>query len=325
MMDKLELRLPRMTQFQANPREFILASRHFEKSTRTMRSGRYEWVTDLRPTGIDGLLHYSLKRQENDPHEGEHKLELLDTGFKSFASIRAQIEATIEEPIDDLEVMRIDLCSDVQNIPVDWFFDRLRVRFKRVCYEMGLLKYQRVGKAGIQTITAGKRPNLVRAYDKIAEYKDQLRKLNRRRSFDADKLTLEDVFGVSEADTITRIERQFGGGRIPSQIDCFGKLTNLPDFNPFTNVEVANGSGAGIPTIPECGLDAWLTGTRLRELREEMGAQQFNRWLNYNANGNGARYRKKYSPFLEPEFDGHFTAKTLFEVYCSSMEKQLAA
>jgi hypothetical protein len=323
MIDKLELRLPRMTLFQPGPREFMLESRHFPNSTRTMPSGRYEWVTDLRPIGIDGLLHFSLKRKEHDPHEGEHKLELLDTGFKTFGELQAQVGAVVAGPTDDLELMRIDLCADVHGVSVDWFFDRLRVRFKRVCYEMGLLKYQRIGKAGIQTITAGRRPNIVRVYDKVAEYKDQLRKLNRKRS--AEALTLEGKFGVREDATITRIERQFGGGRVPMQIDCLGKLRSLPDFNPFTNVLIANGSRVGAPTLAECGFDAWLTGTRLRELQDEMGTQQFNRWLNVNSEGNGARYRKKYSQFLQPEFDLCFTADTLFETYRDSVERQLAA
>jgi hypothetical protein len=325
MIDKLELRLPRLTQFRPEPREFMLESRHFANSARTMPSGRHEWVTDLRPVGIDGLLHYSLKRKENDPHEGEHKLELLDTGFKTFGELLGQVSAALEGPTDDLEVMRIDLCADIRGVPVDWFFDRLRVRFKRVCYEMGLLKYQRIGKAGIQTITAGKRPNLVRVYDKVAEYKDQLRKLNRKRSADANELTLEGEFGVAENATITRIERQFGGGRIPMKIDSLGKLRILPEFNPFTNVEIANGSGAGTPPLAECGFDAWVTGTRLRQLQDEMGLQQFNRWLNVSSGGNGARYRKKYFQFLQPDFDTCVTSLTLFEVYRESMEKQLAA
>ena len=145
-----------------------------------MGSGRYEWVSDLRPVGIDALLHYGLKRKEGDPHEGEHKLELLDTGTKSYSGIVAEIEGTVESAIDDLDVMRIDLCADLYEVPVEWFLPRVRVKFKRVAYEMGILKYQKIGKAGIQTITAGKRPNIVRIYDKVAEYSEQLRRLKRK-------------------------------------------------------------------------------------------------------------------------------------------------
>ncbi len=56
-----------------------------------------------------------------------------------------------------------------------------------------------------------------------------------------------------------------------------------------------------------------------------MGRQQFNRWLNVNSVGNGARYRKKYAAFLEPHLDDRLTADTLFAAYSESVTKQLAA
>lgn len=325
MIDKLELRLPALTPICAPVREFILESRHFTNSSRAVSSGRYEWVTDIRPIGIDALLHYSLKRNEDDPHEGEHKLELLDTGEKSYSDLVAQVERTVECAIEDFEVMRIDLCADMLGIPIDWFLSRIRVKHKRIAHEIGRLKFQRIGKAGIQTLSAGKRPNMLRIYDKVAEYKVQFKKLVRKRSRDADELTLEKEFGVSENSVITRIERQFGGGRIPLSIDCFGQLSRLPDFNPFTNIEIRNGTGARVPTIQECGLDKWLTGTRLHQLKEEMGEQHFSRWLNVNSLRNAARYRETYSDFLQPDGDNLVTAQTIFETYRESVIKQLAA
>jgi hypothetical protein len=129
----------------------------------------------------------------------------------------------------------------------------------------------------------------------VAEYKDQLRKLRRQRGKEADELTLETEFGISKNAVITRVERQFGGHRIPALVDCFGQLSRLPEFDPFTNIEICNGTGARVPTIPECGLDMWLAGTRLRELQAKMGESQFRRWLSANSVGNSARYRKQYS------------------------------
>jgi hypothetical protein len=325
LIDKLELRLPALTLFRAEVREFILESRHFKKSARTMGSGRYEWVTNLNPVGIDALLHFGLKRPENDPHEGEHKLELMDTGQKSYSSLVAQIESTIEESVDDLELMRIDLCADVLEVPVEWFLPRLRVKFKRVAHEVGLLKYQRIGKAGIQTISAGKRPNIVRIYDKVAEYKEQLRKIRKKQSRDSDEVTLKAEFGVSENATITRVERQFGGNRIPHEIDCFHRLSHLPNFNPFTNIQISNATGSNVPTIKECGADKWLAGTRLRELKDELGEQQFQRWLSVNTSGNAARFRKRYSQFLQPDGKNLVTSESIFEMYRASVIRQLAA
>lgn len=324
-MDKLELRLPRMSQFRPEVREFMLESRHFENSTRTRPSARYSWVTDLRPIGRDALLHFSLKRDERDPHAGEHKLELLDTGLKGYSKITGQIESTIEGPIADLETMRIDLCADMIGTPMEWFLPRLRVKFKRVAHEIGTLKAQRIGKAGIQTLSAGKRPNMFRAYDKVAECKDQLRKLQRKRSKDADDLTLKSEFGISETAVITRLEQQFGGNRIPKPVATFGDLPRLPEFNPFTRIEISNGTAARVPTIEERGLDTWLKGTQLRQLLDEMGLHQFRRWLNAHTNGNSARVRKQYAEFLQPENDDRVTTKTVFETYRDSVKRQLAA
>jgi hypothetical protein len=325
MIDKLELRLPSLTPIRPLAREFMAESCHFKNSSRTMGSGRYEWVTDLRPVGIDALLHYSLKRKENDPHEGEHKLELLDTGKKGYSDLVAQVEQTVECPIDDFEVMRIDLCADMHGIPVEWFLDRAHVKYKRVAHEFGVPKYQRIGKAGIQTLSVGKRPNMVRFYDKVAEYQDQLRKLQRRRSGHADELTLESQFGVSANAVITRVERQFGGQRLPAGIDCFGQLSSLPEYNPFTNIEISNGTGGTTPTIQDCGFDAWLAGTRLRQVQDTMGTQQFRRWLNKSSSRNGSRYREKYSDFLMPDGENLVTTQTIYEIYRESVIRQLAA
>jgi hypothetical protein len=282
-------------------------------------------MTDLRPVGIDANLHFSLKRKENDPHEGEHKLELMDTGFKSFNSLVTQVENTIEQSSEDLDILRIDLCADVPEVPVDWFLPRIRVKFKRISYEMGNLKYKRIGKAGIQTISAGKRPNIVRVYDKVEEYKVQLSKKRRKQSRDSDELTLKSEFGISEKATITRVERQFGRRDIPRHISCFGLLSRLPDFDPFTNIEILNGTGASVPTLKKCGLDIWLSGTRLREIQDEIGKQAFHRWLSANSSGNAARYLKRYGDFLQPDGPNLLTREKLVEIYRASVINQLAA
>lgn len=326
MIDKLELRLPAMTLFRPEVREFILESRHFENSSRVIPSKRYQWVTDLRPIKLDALLHYGLKRGENEPRRGDHKLELLDTGTKHYSALIEQIENVTEGSSHDLEIMRVDLCADLYGTPMEWFLHRARVRFKRIAHEIGVFKYQRIGKAGVQTLSAGKRPNMIRFYDKVAEYQDQLRKIKRKRGkLEAEKLTLESEFGIPETTVITRVERQFGGNRIPAIIDSLGKLPRLPEFNPFTNVEIRNGSGARVPTIQERGLNTWLKGSHLRELLDKMGEQQFHRFLNANSSGNAKRYLTKYADFLQPDGDNLVTTGTLFETYRDSVVRQLSA
>ena len=86
-----------------------------------------------------------------------------------------------------------------------------------------------------------------------------------------------------------------------------------------------NGNGAKVPTVKKCGLDVWLTGTRLRELQDEWGQQQFRRWMSKRSNGNAARYLKRYSDFLQPSQDSLVTTDSLYETYRESVTRQLAA
>lgn len=333
-IDKLDLRLPRVTTLRPSVAAFIKDSEDVEDSSRRQQSRYYSFVCDLRPIEIDARLHLGLKRAEDDDHANEGKLELIDAGTKGLSELRAVIESVVDCPPDDLGIMRIDLCADIVGVPVQWFFDKTRVRFKRLAREIGELKSDRIGKLGIQTLTAGMRPNVVRIYDKAAEYREQLRK-ELRRAKGACELTLESRFGVSEDAIITRIERQFGGGSVPTivryegeqrittRIESFGELTRLPRSNPFSNLEIVNGTGAGMPAVEDCELGYWLKGTRLRQLLEEMGLQQFCRWLNRSSAGNAARIRKEYAAFLELG-EPVITAETVSEIYRQSVKEQLA-
>ena len=332
-IDKLDLRLPRATRLRPAVAAFIDESRATESSTRRLGSRYYNFVTDLRPMEIDARLHVGLKFPES--HAGEGKLELIDTGTKSLREITAEIMEVIDYSPVDLEIMRIDLCADMHGIPVEWFLNRARVKFKRIAREIAELKAERIGKVGIQTLTAGQRPNLIRFYDKVAEYKDQLKKLQRKMPQTMrSELTLQYVFGVAEDAIITRIERQYGGGSVPviaggedkraTKIEVFGELGQLPDANPFANVEIALGKFARTPTLEECDLNTYAVGKLLREWRDEMGPQQFHRFLNAKSSGNAARYEKRYAPFLDPG-DEVITGQTIYETYRESVERQLAA
>ena len=102
-------------------------------------------------------------------------------------------------------------------------------------------------------------------------------------------------------------------------------MSNLPEFDPFTNIEILNGTGASLPTLTECGLDMWLTGTALRARQDELGQQAFRRWLSANSSGNAARYLNRYCGFLQPDGPNLLTRETLVEIYRASVIKQLAA
>lgn len=222
--------------------------------------------------------------------------------------------------------MRVDLCADVPDVPVSWFLPRLRIRHKRISHQIGPLKCEVIGKAGIETISAGRRPNIVRVYDKVAESRMQFRRMMKRCSRDADPLDFEKEFGFREDAVLTRVERQFGGGRIPDAVSTFGKLIHAPEFNPFDVLEITGDTGARLPSVQECeSTTEYLAGMELYRMASEMGLQTVRRWLNKESRGNAARLLKRYHRFLPGSSTGSVTVKHLYEIYRASVTQQLAA
>lgn len=321
MIDKLELGLNSGIYFHPKIRSAIREVHFFTNSRRAKASQHYGGVLDLRPLGTDGFLHYRCKR---DGANGDHKLELLDSGKRTYSELVSQIENVVDADIDLLEIMRIDLCADIRDVPVQWFYPRLRFMHKRLSRDIGTLKHQSIGKSGIETISAGQRPNMFRVYDKVEECRMQLRKMQRKTSKDADLLTLQTEFGLDESDIVTRIERQHGGGRIPSSVTKFGELYRLSEYNPFELIQIVTRERSRQPSIAERGIDEWLKGTRLKELADEMGMQKFHRWLGKHSGGNAARIMRTYADYFQSR-SKQITAASIFETYRESIIKQLAS
>jgi hypothetical protein len=291
-------------------------------SHRITRSRHYAGVLDLRPYGVDGLLHlYNRHKQPRD-----HKLELIDVGKKTYSQITQQIESVFDADSHKLRVMRIDLCADVFGIHVSWFQPRARVRYKRFAREIGDLKYEQMGERTIQTLVAGKRPNVFRFYDKTAECIVDFRKRSKKVSQDAEPLDFQNEYGFPPDAVLTRVERQIGGGKIPEQLSTFGSVgREAPNFNPFAPLEIVGGSTQTVPTLDDCEFIEWVVGTRLNELCQEWGMQQLRSTANRKTNGNASRLLKRYERFL-PQLSGTIlTTEKLFEIYRESITKQFAA
>jgi hypothetical protein len=322
MIDKIELRLPSTVYFQREIRT-LLRNVNYASGESSMQPSRdYAGVGDLRPFGVDALLHYRCKRGSN----GNHKLEMLETGSKPYSAICAQISAVVDAAIDDLGIMRIDLCADLPDVPVSWFQPRVRVKYKRTSRTIGPLTADIIGNMGIETISAGKRPNMVRIYDKVAESKMQFRKMERKASKDADPLNFEREFGFSPNAVRTRIERQFGGGRIPAALGTFGLLPSAADFNPFEVLEISANTGCRLPTPKECeSLTDYMAGIELNRRINAEGFQAVRRWLNAESRGNAARMLKRLSGFLPLSNGDSITVERIFETYRESVSRQLGS
>ena len=84
-----------------------------------------------------------------------------------------------------------------------------------------------MGRRGVETIYFGKRPNVIRVYNKVAErqyqYSRMLARAKRNNIPVTELQTFEQIYGHSPTGCVlTRVERQIAGGRIPEQIGTFG-------------------------------------------------------------------------------------------------------
>jgi hypothetical protein len=318
--DKLDLEILRSSFFTLEISQVTRGIPYGALAQRIRPAAHYVGKADLRPLGIDALLHVNCKHGKKN-----HKLELFDVGKKTYSEIVGLIASVTDADPDAMRIMRIDLTADVKDVPVEWFKQHARFKFKRTEREYGEIKYGLIGRGEVETIMAGSRPNVFRIYNKVAESKVQFRRMQRKQNTDAEPLEFENEFGFKEADTLTRVERQCGGDRIPPELHTFGSLHRAPDYNPFQSLEIVT---SGLPTLPtpaDCEGIEYFTGVGLHEVSKKLGMQEFRKLLNRQSNGNAARTLQRYSAFFPNEQKNSISTAELFEVYRSSVIKQLSA
>lgn len=320
MIDKLDLRIPNWTVFSPAVREHIRPLPYETYTSRVRPAVHYVGKADLRPLGIDALLH--VKCKHGDHH---HKLEIFDVGTKTYSQVVQLIESVADVRVKELEVMRIDLAADVPDVTVPWFKDHVRFKFKRTDKEHGELKYGMIGHGETETIIAGTRPNVFRIYNKTVEWQMQFRRMKRRENKEAEPLEFEKEFGVKESDILTRIERQCGGDRIPPELGTFGHLQSAPEFNPFDRLEIIRSGRKSLPKPEECDGLEYFTGLGMHVEATRVGMQEFRKRLNKQTKGNAARTLERYSRFFPDGFDTPITVQQIYETYRASVIEQLAA
>lgn len=321
MIDKLEIRVPAGTRFTSEAESLFIAI-----SGRTNR--HYLRVSDFRPFGYNSILHFSClhgKRPlDGEPGaRGNHKLELIDTALMSFTDILDEIEYVFRIPAETLAVMRLDLAVDVEDIGVRWFAENTRVLRKRWGATLGIIETAEMGKNEPQTLYYGKRPNLFRIYNKVEECRMQYRQLLRKIGPSVAPPTFEAQFGFPESGKIvTRIERQMGGGRIPTVLATVGQLINCPDFNPFGTIEFVAG-GHPEPN-PDCySFMEYCTGMYLRQMAQREGMQSMLAFVTRRSNRNRGWAMQKVKDFLPVRNKHGLNEERLFQLFRESTRAQL--
>jgi hypothetical protein len=317
MIDKVEVRVPRHTPFT---RAFASLMRDItgSKDDPFRPSRHYQRAGDLRIFDYSAILHTGCLHGD-----GNHKLELIDAGQMSYAGMVNEAERIFDTDSRRLGVMRVDLAADVQGVPVSWFLEYARARWKRWVSDIGPLEVSRMGNGGVQTLYFGKRPNCYRIYDKIAELRHQYHRLRRGEDRDAFP-PFEEIYGYPESGlTLTRVERQIAAGRVPEQIGTFGKLRDLPSYNPFDKLELAVACPTALPQVQDCGVETFLAGMELRRRIEAEGIHRTRQWLNRCGARHAARLLEKFRDFIPN--NGGLDATKLFEIYQDSVSRQIAA
>lgn len=324
MIDKLALRIPGSTRLRL--RFALQHDRLISSGSSCVRpSKHYLRAVDLRPLGLPVLLHERCQMDK----QGNHKLEFFEVGGLGYSAIVATVKRIFEIDPLQLSLMRLDLAADVPGYAPSWFREHVRVAYKRHTAELGEWPagetYAAIGNVGIETLYWGKRPGLIRAYDKVAERRVQYAKLQRaarRANPPGNPLPFEEVYGhPSTGVVLTRVECEYGSSKVPVELQTLGRLREAADFNPFSALKFTPG-GESDPNPENYSLKDYLAGIGLRKLVAELGFARARAFMNKRSRSNAARILKRFGAFL-PVTDS--PPPDLFAIYRESIGRQLAA
>lgn len=173
MIDKIEVMVEAETPFRSDLDSYCRAmvepdGERDDPYSKVRRSKFYQAVGDLRPLGLDAMLHYDQKRYHT------HKIEFFETGKKGLGEIEGTLEKIVDCDPGDCRLGRVDLAADVRDVSILWFRTHVRFDHKQFICEHGKrsieeLDETEMGKRIWQTLYFGKKPSCIRIYDKVAE------------------------------------------------------------------------------------------------------------------------------------------------------------
>ncbi len=229
------------------------------------------------------------------------------------------------------KLMRLDLAADIVGVPVHIFRDCARFQYKQFASSIAKcreteLEFTAMGTADAQTLYAGRRPNLIRIYNKIRELYAQWLKKKRdcerfNRKMRLFELSAEqryygmrvcptfEEFCLGEGyssiqDTVTRVERQMQGANFPDELQLFGDLNRVHLFNPFESMQIVpTGTISSFDSPPsDVSVRDWLAVMGFDALKKNLGsAQQAYSFVQKHGKGNGKRILDSLSGILPAE------------------------
>lgn len=318
MIDKLEIRVPHDTPFGPELNQIQHDLRRGFPTAGFRPTQHYALSGDLRPFGIQAIVHLGCKHGNHR----DHKLELLDTGTQPFSALLNTATRVFHFDPRPAGVMRCDCAADVPNVPVSYFENTAYVRYKRSACDIGDTQQMRLGGASIETLYLGKKPNCIRIYNKPAQCLAEYRQLKRKLGNSGCALPFERIYGFAADCELTRVERQIAGARVPPELATVADVQrNAAEFNPFAHLEI-HAANVQLPRPQDVGLARWLQGMKLRELRTQWGMQRLKKFLNRLSKGNASRICDAYADFFI-ESGSEITADVLCRMYQESVRRQI--
>jgi hypothetical protein len=266
------------------------------------RSQFYQYVCNLRdPFGVDAMIHLNYRYGREN-----HKVEIIDAGDKTLDEMAGIITQLFDIDPWRLRVMRTDLAADVDGAPVHWFKNSAHIDRKQFSSSIEKsfereLQFVSMGSAVAQTLYAGKRPNLYRIYDKLAEWRIQYRKIVQDYQRFNERMAGMDMTGEQRyfgqrcpptfheycetfgydfqpGNVLTRVERQIGG-RVPPEFATLADLRHAHELDPFTALQIIPSAKSQIldPPAENVSVRNWLAALGFESVKQQFGSAQLAR------------------------------------------------
>jgi hypothetical protein len=239
MFDTVHVEVPRLVEYSRNG---VAIVRDLDRLEAEGKSGGwrvggakspYRRTANLEPYGLPIILHQSPRWNQ----QGGDKIEFTGAGAMRVSQMAAAGAGIYRFNLADAAFLRLDCTADVKEVPVDWFRDHTRFKYKIKGREYGTWSKHR--RAVSETLYGGDKPNQWRIYDKTGERQYRLQQERRKVSkAERDELTFESLYGMSPNLKVTRVERQMGD-RSPAKVygvKYFGDIAMMAGKPVFENM-----------------------------------------------------------------------------------------
>ena len=191
---------------------------------------------------------------------------------------------------------------------MEWFRQHSRVKRKRKPQSYEVCKTES-SKGYVTSVVFGKRPDLYRIYDRVAEKRER-----------GAEVLYDGMFSGAPVPTVTRVERQCSGRAIPKDLATLGGLfDHAAATDPFPGLLCRETEDECVST-EDWPPQKWLMSVGLATVVKQLGEATVRTRLNRTGNAN--RFFSRYSDLLRADSAG-VTADRLREIYRNGTMKQL--